>query len=445
MNGKISNFVKVCYGAGDVGCAIFIVSSNMFLLFFMTDVLGIDPMISGTVIFSAKLWDVFSDPIMGGISDKTNTRIGRRRPYLLFASIPFGIGFYYLFQSPEIVSQEMQIYYSGGIFILCCTLFTIFSVPYSGMIAEMSADYNERTSITSSRMIGASIGTLLAGGIVMPLVKIGGEGESGFKFMSLVIGVLISIFCMICFLGTRKAPFVVGERKTMSLKRQFLIVLKNRSFLFLLSTYFLQSVAVGILMSGLVYFLKYSLGMPESSTGTIFPIMFITAIVFIPIWSKIARKVGKIRAYKGGIIFLALILLSLCFATSQYPVVFYGQVFLLGVGFSCFQILPWSMLPDTVEIDEMNSGMRREGVFSGIWTASQKIAFGVSPGIVGLTLSISGYSHGQAHSPSVSTGMKVIFCVVTSILFLVSFLPLNKYDITEEKFIKIVGKLRQKT
>ncbi|MBU0529194.1 MFS transporter [bacterium] len=350
-NKKLSFGLKLGYGIGDIGSNIFIVASGLFLLFFLTNILGVNPALAGLVLLFPKLWDVISDPIMGGISDVTRSRIGRRRPYLLAASIPFGIIFFLLFLTPHYNSELAKALYVGLMFALGCTIFTVFNVPYSSMVAEMSDDYNERMSITSYRMIGSSVGVLLAGGLAMPLVEIGGGGEEGFRFMGIVFGALITAFCLICFFGTRKANTlpVIDERPLF--REQVKIAFRNTPFKMLMTMYTFQSLGIGVLMAGLIYYVKYVMGLSETSMGIIFPILIVTAIIFIPVWVKIGVKIGKIKAYSIGLIILSVMLFSLFFTKSSQLNIFYVQIFLLGIGFSSFQLFPFSMLPDTIEFD----------------------------------------------------------------------------------------------
>ena len=202
---KLSFGLKLGYGIGDIGCNIFIVTPGVYLLFYLTDVLGVDPALAGLALLFPKLWDVVSDPIMGGISDVTRSRLGRRRPYLIYSSIPFGLVFFFLFLTPQYATSLATALHVGLLFALGCTVFTIYNVPYSSMVAEMTDDYNERMSVTSFRMIGSSIGVLLAGGLAMPLVEAGGGGEAGYRLMGLVFGGLITLFCLLCAWGTRHA------------------------------------------------------------------------------------------------------------------------------------------------------------------------------------------------------------------------------------------------
>ena len=442
-NKKLSFGLKLGYGIGDIGSNIFIVTSGLFLLFFLTNILGVNPALAGLVLLFPKLWDVISDPIMGGISDVTRSRIGRRRPYLLAAAIPFGLIFFFLFMAPQYNSELANAMYVGAMFALGCTVFTVFNVPYSSMVAEMSDDYNERMSITSYRMIGSSVGVLLAGGLAMPLVEIGGGGEAGFRFMGIVLGTLITAFCLICFFGTRNASTLPSNNKKSPFGEQVKIAFRNTPFKMLVMMYTFQSLGIGVLMAGLIYYVKYVMGLPETSMGIIFPILIVTAIIFIPVWVKIGVKLGKIKAYSIGLIILAVMLFSLFFTKSAQLNIFYVQIFLLGIGFSSFQLFPFSMLPDTIEYDELQSGMRREGVFSGIWSSAQKTAYSIGPSIVGFTLSMSGFVNSSVQPDSVEFGVRIVFCLFTALMILLSLVPFYKYDLTEERFEEIKLMIQQ--
>jgi len=333
----------------------------------------------------------------------------------------------------------------GLLFALGCTVFTVFNVPYSSMVAEMTDNYNERMSITSFRMIGSSIGVLLAGGLAMPLVDMGGGGEAGFRFMGIIFGVAITIFCLICFRATRTARTLPASDKMPPIVEQIKVAFRNTPFKMLILMYIFQSLAMGVLMAGLIFYIKYVMGLPETAMGIVFPILTVTAILFIPLWVKIGVKFGKIKSYTIGLCILSIMLFSLFFTQPSQLNLFYFQVFLLGIGFSSFQLFPFSMLPDTIEFDELQSGLRREGVFSGIWASGQKTAYSVGPSIVGFALSLSGFEAADVLQPeSVATGIRVVFCIFTSAMVILSLIPFFKYDLTEEKFESIKQMIKQK-
>ncbi len=435
--GPVPFGVKFGYGIGDIGSNFFIVVTGFFLLYFLTDIVGVEPALAGLMLLFPKLWDVVSDPIMGAISDRTSSRWGRRRPYLLFGAVPFGLTFFLMFLAPGYESELARALQVGLMFALGCTAFTVVNVPYSSMVAEMTDDYNERLSITSFRMIFACIGVLLAGALAMPLVSMGGEGAAGFRFMGLVLGGAITLITLLCFWGTAKAKTLPRTDITPPFREQLKIALKNYPYLMLVAAYALQSVAIGILMAGLIYFIMHVMKLPEAAMSVVLPILFVTAIVFIPLWVKLGAKIGKIKAYRIGLLIIAVMLVSMFFSSPNQVLVFYGQVFILGIGFSSFQLFPFSMLPDTIEYDQMKSGMRREGIFSGVWTSGQKLAYSVGPGIIGFALSLSGFAREGVQPDSVATGIRIVFCLLPALIVLLSFIPFNRYDLTEERFKEI--------
>ncbi len=438
----VSFGIKLGYGIGDIGSNIFIVASGFFLLFFLTDVVKIEPAVAGLILLFPKLWEVVTDPIMGGISDVTRSRWGRRRPYLLFGAVPFGISFFLMFLAPGYESEIARVAHVGLMFALGCTCFTIINIPYSSMVAEMSDDYNERMSITSFRMMGSTVGVLLAGGLAMPLVKIGGEGAAGFRFMGIIFGTAITVICLICFWSTRNAMMLQPKETLPPIKEQIRIAFKNFPFIMLIASYALQSVGIGVLMAGLIYYVKHVMLLPETAMGIMFPILFGAAIIFIPIWVKIGVKLGKIRAYRIGLAIIIVMLISTFFTEPSQLTLFYVQLFFLGIGFSSFQLFPFSMLPDTIEYDEMKSGLRREGIFSGVWASGQKLAYSVGPGIMGFALSLSGFTAGETQPASVAPGIRIAFCLLPALALMLSYIPFSKYNLTAEKFEEIKKSIR---
>jgi Na+/melibiose symporter-like transporter len=312
------------------------------------------------------------------------------------------------------------------------------------MVPEMSDDYNERMSITSYRMSFASIGALLAGGLTMALVEAGGGGGSGFRFMGVIFGVAIVISCLVCFFGTAKAPGRPPQKEMPPLGEQVRVAAKNYPFAMLMSSYFLQALAIGVMMAGFVYYVKYAMALPETAMNIAFPIFMITGVIFIPVWLAVGKRLGKIKSYYIGLAIFTVMMAGLFFVSSSQLWLFYALVFFAGIGFSSFQLFPFSMLPDTVEYDQMQSGLRREGIFSGMWSAGQKIAYSVGPPIVGYALALSGFVAGGVQPESVNVGVRVVFCLFPAVMILLSFLPFSKYKMTEEEFEKVKAKIAQR-
>ena len=433
--------IKLSFGIGDISNNIFIVTTGMYLLFFMTNVLGINPALAGMMLLFPKIWDVISDPVMGALSDITRSRFGRRRPYLLYGAIPFGLAFFVLFIAPGHETEFANALQVSLLFALGCTLFTVVNVPYASMVPEMSDDYNERMSITSFRMFFASFGALLAGALALNLVDAGGGGAAGFRMMGSVFGAGIVIFCLICFFGTKKAPSLPPKKEMPPMKEQIRIAARNFPFVMLMTSYFLQALAIGVMMAGFIYYVKYAMDLPETAMNVAFPIFLVTGMLFIPVWLAVGKRFGKIKSYYFGLALFTVMMGSLFFTSPSLLWLFYVQVFLAGIGFSSFQLFPFSMLPDTIEYDQMQSGLRREGVFSGMWSAGQKIAYSVGPPIVGFALALSGFVTEGVQPESLDIGIRAIFCLFPAAMILLSFLPFRKYTLTEEEFERVKAQI----
>ena len=433
--------IKLSFGIGDISNNIFIVTTGMYLLFFMTNVLGINPALAGIMLLFPKIWDVISDPVMGALSDITRSRFGRRRPYLLYGAIPFGLAFFVLFIAPGHETEFANALQVSLLFALGCTLFTVVNVPYASMVPEMSDDYNERMSITSFRMFFASFGALLAGALALNLVDAGGGGAAGFRMMGSVFGAGIVIFCLICFFGTKKAPSLPPKKEMPPMKEQIRIAARNFPFVMLMTSYFLQALAIGVMMAGFIYYVKYAMDLPETAMNVAFPIFLVTGMLFIPVWLAVGKRFGKIKSYYFGLALFTVMMGSLFFTSPSLLWLFYVQVFLAGIGFSSFQLFPFSMLPDTIEYDQMQSGLRREGVFSGMWSAGQKIAYSVGPPIVGFALALSGFVTEGPQPESLDIGVRAIFCLFPAAMILLSFLPFRKYTLTEEEFERVKAQI----
>ena len=234
------------------------------------------------------------------------------------------------------------------------------------------------------------------------------------------------------------------QKEMPPLKEQVRIAARNVPFVMLMSSYFLQAVAIGVMMAGFIYYVKYVMVLPETSMNTAFPVFMITGLLFIPVWLAVGKRLGKIKSYYIGLAIFTMAMASLFFTSAEVLWVFYAQIFLAGVGFSSFQLFPFSMLPDTVEYDQMQSGLRREGVFSGMWSAGQKIGYSIGPPIVGFALALSGFVREGVQPESLAVGVRVIFCLFPALMILISFLPFSRYRLTEEEFERVKEKIAER-
>ncbi|HSP78138.1 MAG TPA: glycoside-pentoside-hexuronide (GPH):cation symporter [Myxococcaceae bacterium] len=424
--------VLLGFGLGSLGTGIYSSVPSVLLLYFMTDMLGIEPGLAGLGMFLPKMWDVITDPLMGVVSDRTRSRWGRRRPYLLVGALAMGVTFVFLFSVPELDTASQRFLYVTVIYTLSATAYTLYAVPYIAMPAEMSEDPHERTVSMSYRM-GFALAGILIGSAVAPLAAgwFGG-GREGYARMSLAVGGFCVVTMLAAFFGTSRVPMRQHVDLGLGLREQVLLVMRNRPFLVLLGNYLLLLTGTGVLTAVVPYFVVHVLGEPAEKVGMVFLSLMLTAIVSMPLWSWLSRSLGKKGALAGAVVVLSAGCLTLLGTGPGYPAVaLYLQLALMGVGFAGAQLLPFSMLTDTIQLDTQHSGMNREGLFTGMWTAGEKTGLALGPLLTGALLSWSGFveSSGAAlvQTESARLGIKLTFAVLPPLLLLSSLLVLRAY------------------
>ena len=444
-NHNVNLGVILGYSVGSLGTGIYSSVPSVLLLFFMTDTLAIAPSLAALAFFFPKIWDVITDPIMGIVSDHTRSKMGRRRPYLLLGAILMSLTFIGLFNVPEFQSSTRSFVYILVVFTMSATAYTIFAVPYIAMPAEMSNDHHERTVIMSYRMGFAMAGILIGSAFAPYLVEWTGGGRQGYANMSLVIGAICAMSMLLSFFATRAAPQtrIADTRNAPKLGSHFKALFQNRPFVFLMAIYLLQLAAMGIFMAVIPYYATYILGADVSFVGTIFFVMIGTAVVTMVIWTFTAKALGKKTAFILSAIMFSLGTLSLFQVdASNQPLYLFARISLVGFGLAGMQMLPFSMLTDAIRVDRLNSGQAREGIFTGFWTASEKLGLALGPLFVGTSLAVLGFEESGAetiHTQSDASlmGIRVLTAVVPFLFVVFSAILTRLYPITEKTLARL--------
>lgn len=434
---RLDRSICISYGSGSLGTGLFAALPGLLLLYFMTETLGISPGLAGMGVFIPKIWDVITDPVMGGISDRTSTKWGRRRPFLLAGAILLPIFLALLFNVPEFQSPTGSFFYVTLVYILCATAYTLFQVPYIAMPAEMSGDYNERTSIMSYRMAFMTAGIMIAGAAAPMIIEAAGGGRTGYAVMSAVLAGVCLTAMMISFWGTRRAPFLDRIETSLGFADQARIARRNRPFVRLIIGFFPQQVAVGSMIASLPFYVKYILGSGNTTVTIMFVCLVLPAIVTMPLWVAISKKYGKLACYlisSSGFGGLSLILLS---GRPTNLGFLFVVVAVLGTCYAGIQLFPFSMLPDAIQLDRIRSGLRREGVFTGIWTAGEKTGMAFGALLSGSLLSWGGFIESAAgqtitQPDSALTAILIAFSIAPAGLMVASLPILKRYNLSEE-------------
>ncbi len=442
MTTKLSRREKLMYGVGDIGFSLSTTILGAYFAIFLTDVVGIRPGIAAAAIFIGRTWDYINDPIFGYLSDRTRTRWGRRRPFLLFGTLPLAVTFTMLWWRPPWDGMIALAAYYAVAYILFEAANTLLYMPYFALTPELTSDYDERTSLTSYRMFFSILGSLVA--FIIPLMIVGSftpENAPRVVTMGVIFGIVSALPMLLVFFGTRERQDYMEQEKP-TLRQSISAAIKNRPFLFGLAIFLATWIAVDILQSSLLFFIKYVV-QREAYNDVIMATIFVIAIFALPIWDWVSRKWSKRWAYIVGIAFWAVVQLALI---TLSPTTSLGVILTLcalaGVGVAAAHVLPWAILPDAIEWDEYQTGERHEGMFYSLTTLTKKVATSIALPIVLLMLEATGYQPNVTQqAPNALLGIRVAIGPIPAVLLTIGIAFAFKYPLDRVQFAEIVEKL----
>lgn len=424
------------YGVAGIGTGLMVQAPGILLLIYMTDTLAIPAALAGLAMFVPRLFDVISDPIMGLISDRTRSRWGRRRPYLLLGAVITGISACFLFNTPDFDSVNARLFYVMSFYILMIAGATVFMIPHIAMSAEMTDDPHQRTKLMSVRTFFAMAGVLAAGVLAPIAVMKAGGGREGYAIMSIGLGLIIGGAFLATFIGTRKARFSAKSETSLPILEQVKIVSGNQQFRFFMCSFVLYTTAMGCMTSVVPYFASYILLRPDF-VPNIFGSAQIIGMLSIPFWIYIAKRRQKYNCYKAGLGLIALACLCNFFINDQLPLLFvYAAFATFGLGFTATQVATWSMLTDIIQWDTIKHRAVRGGIFAGAMIAIEKTGFALGSLLGGLMLGWTGYiesSGGDVSQPaSAILGIRMVISAIPVVLVITAMLIIMKYTLSEQ-------------
>ena len=438
---KLTALAKLGYGAGDFAANIVFQTVTLFLLYFFTDVFMLGASTAGVIFFIAKIWNAGCDPTMGFIADRTETRWGRNRPFLLFGAVPLGTAFFLLFASPEL-SPSARTAYALVAFLAFSTAYSVINIPYGALTANLTLDTNERSSLTGYRMAFAILGTLLAAGATKPIVSLFSDQTTGFRMIGLIFGGLCVIVNIITFASVRERVMPPRE-EGMSFIQDLKLVAKNSPFVILTVSTILQMMAINLLAAMINYYFKYNL-QAESYIPAAFLCLFATAMVALPLWIYVSSKLSKKTALIFGMGLLGSVLIGLKFVPSGNITPVLVLFVIGGVGMSTQYLCPWSMIPDTVEYSQLKTGHRREGILYGFFNFAFKFSAAFSGIIAGFGLDLVRYVPNAVQEDITLRGISMMMTVVPFCLIIAGIILISFYPIDASTHAKIVAELEAK-
>jgi len=439
---KLSRATKIIYGFGDIGFSMTGTIIAAYFPIFLTDVVGIAPAIAAIGLFIGKSWDYINDPLIGYLSDRTRTRWGRRRPYLLFGALPYGLAFALLWWKPPLETQTALVAFYTFMFVLYDAAGTFVGMPYFALTPELTEDYDERTELTGYRMFFSILGGLVS--FVIPMMIIGTmspENAGNVFRMGLIFGAASFIPLYFVFFGTREKPYF-KQLERPKLLASLKSALKNRPFVFSAVIYLFTWTSMHIIEANLLFYIKYVVrreGLTEIIMGTI----FVTAILSLPLWNWISKKFNKRLAYIYGIAFWAVVQILLITVTATSSVVYLLVLcFLAGIGVGAAHVLPWAMIPDAIEVDELETGKRHEGMFYSLVTLMGKTTNSIAVPLALAVLDFSGYIPNAAVQPtSTLTGIRLVVGPIPALLLVGGIIFAIFYPLSREEHHEAVQEL----
>ena len=445
MSHRLTAAQKWIYGSGDTGFSLTSTIIGAYFAIFLTDVVGIAPAVAAAAIFIGRSWDYINDPLIGWISDRTRTRWGRRRPFLLFGAIPFGLVFTLMWVRPPFDNQSLLAAYYAFVYVLFDAAATFVYMPYFALTPELAEGYDDRTSLTTHRMFFSILGSLIA--FTIPIMIIGSfapQNASKVLLMAIIFAIVSALPLWLVFFGTReRQTFMHSQPPKLlaSLKAAF----KNKLFVFGALIYLLTWVAMDILQVILLYYIKYVVA-KEAQSDLIMAAIFVTALVSLPFWLWVSKRWNKRIAYIAGVAFWAVVQLTLMSLTAETSLpILMALCVLAGIGVGAAHVLPWSIFPDAVEWDEWQTGERHEGTFYSLLTLAQKIAASIAIPLTLVILDLTGYMANSAFQPQTAiNGIRLIIGPIPAILLLAGILFCAFYPLSREQFQKILVELEER-
>jgi GPH family glycoside/pentoside/hexuronide:cation symporter len=435
---SIPKKTKIGFSFGYLGIVLANWTFATYIFFFYASVIGLDPLWIGIALGILGIWDMINDPIMGHISDRTKTRWGRRRPYMIFGTIPLAISFILLWWNPFSGWFMIFIYFLVIMFIFEW-MFTMVSLSYGALYPEMTSNINERLEIAGYLEFFDIIALIM--GYVLSLIIVGifrGMGYSSglaWLMMASILGLIMIISVYTATAVTREQE-IFYKAEPLGLKKALKETWKNKAFRIVALAWLCISVAYIIGSATAIFFTIYILGMNELETALSLLFIFLTAIPSLVLWFKLSKKYGTVRATMATMFLFGFAFLILLFVFNV--IMFVIAIAILGIGMAGVILLPQTLYADVIDEDEIITGVRREGMYSGIRTFIGKVSVSLSYITMAIVLQFSGFKSGApAQTDSALLGIRLLISIIPAVVIFIGILIYRNYPLKGERLKKV--------
>ncbi len=435
---------KFGFTVGDYACNLYWQSLSIFLLFYYTDAVGLSAAVAGSIYMVASIFDGAIDPFMGALADRTRTRWGRYRPYVLLGAVPLGLAFCLLFYKPPLAGVSLAIAILAAHLVFRIA-YTTLSIPYTALNARITSSTSERSTIAGFRMVFATLAGLTVSFATQPLVARfgGGDAAKGFFWTAACFALAATAIFPFVFAFTREPPAQAGREPELKPLDYWRSTLGNRAFWMVMIGVTLGVMSSTTLGKSLLYYFKYYL---HDEKGARYALSFNAALglAAIPAWVFYTRLVGKriawLTAAGWGVVGLGGFAILGASTPLQATLFFlFMQVSSLGIAFTF-----WSMLPDTVEYGQWVTSLRAEAFIFGLGQFFLKAALGLGAGLFGVALGAVGYHPNVAQTAATLAGMRAIIVIIPGVGLIGSALVMFAYPMGRGAHEQIVEDLARR-
>lgn len=428
INSSLTFKEKLGYGLGDTASHFVWDMVGFWLMFFYTDVYGISAIAAGTIMLIARFWDMAIDPVIGIVSDRTNTKWGKFRPYILFGALPYAVLAVLTFTTPNF-GEAGKIIYAGATYILLMTAYASVNLPYSALGAVMTNDSYERAGLNTYRFIAGFAGQFIVTGLALTLAKFfgGGDKAQGFQYTVVLFAVLSLIFFFITFKATKEKVHP-PKSQVNSLGADFKNLFTNRAWIILAIVGIVSFVMFAIQNAAVVYYFKYYIG-NEENVQLFNVIGTVALIVALPFSKPLAKKFGNRNVFIASSIISGLFFIAIYLPNAHNTITIYILNIFAKMAYAPAVPLLWTMIADSADYGEWKTGRRATGLYFSAAVFAQKAGWGIGAALVGVILSMFNYVANEVQTDTSITGIKLLVSVIPGVLYMSCAIFMYFYNI----------------